>query len=78
MPLPIIGTNASLKSNDGEYAVELTDNMNKKIFTGSDKDDTLNIAADNAAVIGGSGDDFFLSAVPQSLLRAGRATTFSN
>ena len=33
--------------------------MNKKTFTGSEKDDTLNIAADNASVNGGAGNDSF-------------------
>ena len=53
----VLGANTSLKSNDGAYIVELTGDMNNKTFSGSDEDDTVNIAADNAAVMGGAGND---------------------
>ncbi|MBR4151802.1 MAG: hypothetical protein IKT98_02460 [Selenomonadaceae bacterium] len=53
----ILGTNAALKSNAGNYSVKLTGNMSGKKFTSTANDDTLNIAANNAAVIGGAGND---------------------
>ena len=55
----VLGANSSLKSNDGSYTVKLTGNMSKKTFTGSANADSLNIAANNAAVLGGAGNDSF-------------------
>ena len=53
----ILGKNASLKSNVGNYSVSLTGNMNGKKFTGTKNADKFNIAASNAAVLGGEGND---------------------
>jgi Ca2+-binding RTX toxin-like protein len=54
-----LGKNASLKSNAGNYSVKLTGNMSGKIFTGTKNADTINIAASNASVKGGEGNDQF-------------------
>ena len=55
----ILGKNTSLKSNAENYSVKLTGNMSGKKFTGTANADTLNIAANNAAVLGGAGNDKF-------------------
>jgi len=55
----VLGSNASLKSNAGSYTVKLTGNMSKKTFTASAEADTFNIAVNNAAVLGGAGNDSF-------------------
>jgi len=55
----VLGSNASLKSNAGSYTVKLTGNMSKKTFTASAEADTSNIAVNNAAVLGGAGNDSF-------------------
>ena len=68
----ILGTNSSLKSNDGSYTVKLTGNMAKKTFTGSANADTLNIAANNAAVLGGAGNDSFTVSGSKVTLTGGK------
>ena len=52
-----LGKNTSLKSNSGNYSLKLTGDMKGKTFTGTANADTINIAASNAAVIGGNGND---------------------
>ena len=52
-----LGKNTSLKSNSGNYSLKLTGDMKGKTFTGTAKADTINIAASNAAIIGGGGND---------------------
>ncbi len=68
----ILGSNASLKSNAGSYTVKLTGNMSKKTFTGSANADTLNIAANNAAVLGGAGNDSFTVSSSKVTLTGGK------
>lgn len=53
----VLGSNTSLKSNDGNYTLKLTGNMSGKTFTGTGNADTLNIAANNAVISGGAGND---------------------
>ena len=68
----VLGSNTSLKSNDGGYTVKLTGNMSKKTFTGTVKADTLNIAASNAVVDGGAGDDTFTVSGSKVTLTGGK------
>lgn len=53
----VLGKNASLKSNGGGYTLNLTGNMSGKKFTGTGKVDTLTVAANNANVDLGAGND---------------------
>ena len=68
----VLGTNASLKSNAGKYSVKLTGNMSGKSFTGTSKVDTLNIAANNAAIDGGAGNDSFTVSGSKVTLTGGK------
>lgn len=53
----VLGKNASVKSNSGGYTLNLTGNMSGKKFTGTGKVDTLTVAANNANVDLGAGND---------------------
>ena len=68
----VLGNNASLKSNAGSYTVKLTGNMSKKTFTGTGNADTLNIAANNTAVLGGAGNDSFTVSGSKITLTGGK------
>ena len=68
----VLGNNASLKSNAGSYTIKLTGNMSKKTFTASANADSLNIAANNAAVFGGAGNDSFTVSGSKVTLTGGK------
>ena len=53
----ILGVKTSVKSNTGGYSFKLTGDMAGKIFTGTGGADTITVAAENATVQGGKGND---------------------
>ncbi len=53
----VLGAKTSVKSNNGSYSINLTGNMSKKKFIGTSKADTLIVAANNASIDSGAGND---------------------
>ena len=53
----VLGSKTTVKSNSGKYQINLTGNMSKKQFTATSAADTLTVAANNANVDTGAGND---------------------
>lgn len=53
-----LGAKTSVTSNAGGYSINLTGDMSGKSFVGTSGSDMINVAAKNATITGGKGDDF--------------------
>ena len=67
----VLGTNASIESNASDYTVKLTGDMSGKTFVGTSGADTLSIAAENASVEGGAGNDKLVGGANNDSLNGG-------
>ena len=68
----ILTKNSALKSNVGEYTLELIGDMSGKKFVGTGSNDTLKISASNASIDGGAGNDEFTIAGNSVTLTGGK------